>query len=278
MQRRNWCWTWNNPGTERPNLPDGARYQIYQLERGESGTEHLQGYTEFKRPVRMSTVKARINNAIHLEPRAGTRDQARDYCRKPESRLGDPVEQGDWVADGERTDIKQVFEAIRAGASELEIAELNPTSYARHYRAFERFRGLLAQRASQSFRAVNTVVIVGETGVGKTRAVFEREGYDRVFCQSGLMGGWWDGYNGQPVLLLDDFKGGIKHQDLLRVLDGYPLQLNVKCSSTWAQYTTVYITSNHMPATWYSRGLTPELDRRLNHVYLLTNDYMQIIK
>lgn len=62
---------------------------------------------------------------------------------------------------------------------------------------------------------------------------------------------WWDGYEGQQLLILDDFTGWIPMTQLLNVLDGYPMTLNVKNGRSMAAWTEVIITSNLHPKAWY---------------------------
>lgn len=70
------------------------KYGIWQQERcPTTGRLHLQGYFEFSKPMRMSAVKRAIGDAAaHVEPRNGSREEARDYCRKEESRVAGPWE------------------------------------------------------------------------------------------------------------------------------------------------------------------------------------------
>lgn len=96
-----WVFTLNNPeqdpGTLIERLTDDpkVRYAIFQREQGENGTIHFQGYLELTRSQRMSYVKRLIPRA-HWESRIGTRDQARDYARKEETRIEGPWECGTW--------------------------------------------------------------------------------------------------------------------------------------------------------------------------------------
>lgn len=104
---RHWCFTWNNPDPEHydgtlPVRPSSVpvRYVVWQRERGESGTEHLQGYAELSQPVRLSAVRGWLPSA-HWEPRAGPRDSARDYCRKEDGRCAGPWEHGTFEQGGQ---------------------------------------------------------------------------------------------------------------------------------------------------------------------------------
>ena len=85
--KKDWVFTLNNPTIEEENAlaaflsGTSVRYGIVQREVGDLGTPHLQGYFELRRARAFSTVRAMLPR-FHVEPRRGTRDQARDYCRK----------------------------------------------------------------------------------------------------------------------------------------------------------------------------------------------------
>ena len=91
MSSTSWCFTLNNPVT--PTNPwakpinQGIIYAIWQLEIGtQCGTIHIQGYLESSKKQRISYVRKIIPTA-HWEKRAGTREQARLYCMKEDTRL-----------------------------------------------------------------------------------------------------------------------------------------------------------------------------------------------
>lgn len=128
---RSWCGTLNNPMdhiiqtykhdfetlvalrahmdkifSETPAI----RYSIIGIETGErEKTQHLQAYFEFNGPIRMTGVVEILRMAQtkgwHLEPRRGTRDEARDYCNKDK----DFTETGTWIrGPGARSDIESL--------------------------------------------------------------------------------------------------------------------------------------------------------------------------
>lgn len=91
MAVRNWCWTLNNYTPEEydflvsKDLVDELNYHIVAKEVGEKGTPHLQGYTVFKKTIRLSAVKKLFQtNRVALFARKGTHEQASDYCKKTE--------------------------------------------------------------------------------------------------------------------------------------------------------------------------------------------------
>ena len=67
---------------------------------------------------------------------------------------------------------------------------------------------------------------MGPTGCGKTRSAYEStpSGLPKPYFVV-MPAQWWDGYNGQDTIIFDDFYGQIRMADMLRYLDGYPVQL-----------------------------------------------------
>ena len=100
---------------------------------------------------------------------------------------------------------------------------------------------------------------------GKTSYVHDTHG-DDVYVFDDYRNGWWDGYSGQSVLLIDEFYGNIAYSTFLKLLDGYQIRLNIKGSFTYAKWTTVFITSNQHPKDWYPNGLTDAMNRRITDI------------
>lgn len=103
---RDWCFTWNSPTEPWVDVLRSKcaghklKYLVGQLERGQSGNVHVQGYIEFSEGVSMSTCLRNLPEGCHVEKRKGTRDQARLYCQKPESRIGQTLEIGNFAVQG----------------------------------------------------------------------------------------------------------------------------------------------------------------------------------
>jgi len=114
---KHWCFTLNNPtpaqkmfltmyDSENFREDYDVKYVIYQVEQGENGTPHIQGYIQFVRKKRMTTVKASISPQAHVEIARGTAEQNRDYCTKEEGRLEGPFEYGEFTpGQGTRNDV-----------------------------------------------------------------------------------------------------------------------------------------------------------------------------
>lgn len=132
---RNVCFTVNNPTDAAIAWPSNVHYGVYQLERGNNGTRHWQGYAEFSTPMRLEALKRWLPTA-HFEGRRGTKQQARDYCMKEDTRIEGPWEHGDnnWAEQGKRNDIIDMRDAIAAGATREEINEQHTLASARAMR------------------------------------------------------------------------------------------------------------------------------------------------
>lgn len=267
---RNCCFTWNNfPEDAEDILRDlPFKYCVYQEELGENGTPHLQGYFELEK----QTAKGKVQKMIHgwhVEKRMGSQDQAIAYCTKEETRAGDIIEWGEKAKQGQRTDIEGMYEMIRLGKRERDIAEAMPAVHCKYTKGHDRYRSLVEYDSSKEFRLVTVDVLWGKAGCGKTKKACELADGDWYILNSPGSNGmlWFDGYQGEKTLVIDDFYGWIKYHELLRILDGHQYRCSVKGGFRWAFWEHVIVTSNKPPEDWYpSLGMTPALQRRLDDV------------
>lgn len=232
-------------------------YMVYQIEKADTGHLHVQGFLSLKSKQRTSGVK-KIHKTAHWEKARGTPKQAADYCKKIESRIAGPWEWGIQPDErGKKSQTALAIERIKAGASMSTVAAEYPEAIVRSGRGLQQLIHLL--RPSPSWRNLDITWIYGVTGVGKTRQAFGSK------CADGrdpyiviLPGHWWDGYEGQDTIIFDDFYGQVPIADMLRLLDGYPLQMEVKGTFCSAHWTKVFITSNVHPDNVYRGGTVPD--------------------
>ena len=62
----------------------------------------------------------------------------------------------------------------------------------------------------------------GAACVGKSHKIFEDFDPDTYFVKD-LTVDWWDGYRGQPIVLLNEFRGEIKFSTLCALIDKWPM-------------------------------------------------------
>ncbi len=277
---RNWCWTLNNPTGLASALPfsrKDVKYSIWQLEEGENNTSHLQGYTEFHKQMAMSSLK-KLHNRIHWEQRQGNRSQARDYCRKRDSRVDGPWEHGTWVENnpGRRTDLEQLKDSVDEGKKPKELWDDHYGPMCRYYKAVEVYREVTCPD-----RTWKTKVIVywGPTGTGKSWRASKKAGPDAYWVDAPKDSHqlWWDGYDRHENVVLDEFYGWLPWSFLLRLLDCYPFKVPVKGGTRHWLAKKVYITSNKHPSEWYGEKYKYEtLERRLHKVECMEKAYTSV--
>lgn len=249
---------------------DLFRYIIYQQETcPNTGRLHWQGYAEFSGQKSFKQLKEIFGQDAHLEPREGSAQAAADYCRKDDTAVpGTRFEHGELSQHGKRNDLKQCYDMIVQGKKDDEILRAFPGTFIRYSKGLTAARNVSLCASVPSFRRLSVFVFYGSTGTGKTRGCYERDPqlYSLPLPANNAL--WFDGYSGEKTILLDDFTGWIKHSFLLRVLDGYRLQLPVKGGFISAAWTQVFITSNRHPRDWFAQlGLRPELVRRITECW-----------
>jgi len=256
---RCYCWTLNNPTpAEVKHLGElEVSYLIYGEETGESGTPHLQGYVRWKHPKTFMAAKKILGDRFHLEVAKGSAKANIKYCSKD----GVVTEKGARPAQGKRNDLVKLKDDIKAGMSVLDLFEDNTNGMFKYRQSALAYRLECRRKETKRFEPVAVYVLIGEAGSGKTRWAYDT--YPDLYDYQYEQGNWWDGYDGQETILIDDFYGGIKYHYLLRLLDGYKFNIPIKGGFTWKSWKRVIITSNREPETWYSAGLTPALKRRI---------------
>lgn len=147
---RTWCFTLNNPDGSL-EFPDSVRYCKWQLESGDNGTPHYQGYVEFSQPMRLAALKKWLPRA-HFEPRKGSRDQAREYCSKLDTRVEGPFEYGTWeTAQGTRTDLQVACDVLCTDGLDALITDY-PFVYVKYHSGFDKLaRKLKKPRRDDDF-------------------------------------------------------------------------------------------------------------------------------
>lgn len=281
-----WCFTVNNPweggvregfGLEASDAEkaqffslegiEGATYLTYQMERGEDGTPHLQGYVEFGSRLRLTTAKRKfpaglIRQNVHLERRRGTAQEAADYTKKLDSQVFlHRVEEGEISQPqrGRRTDLLSVKRAIDEGKSDLEIWDDDDRfgSMVRYHKGFARYKALKMSRRNWQ---MEILILHGPPGTGKTRYAYDT--YPDLYSvpppkQSGT---YWDGYDGQETVLIDEMYGNrFSWGFLLQLLDRYPFQVPISGGQVNFVSRRIIMTSNAHPALWYKSPDLPWL-------------------
>lgn len=272
---RNWCFTDFSLLDWRAifNADVNIRYVCYGEEIcPKTGRKHYQGWLQTTNQRRLSTMK-KINKTIHWEGCIGTELHNEKYCKKD----GNYVTIGKFVTQGYRSDLEGVFEAIRNGKGIYEIASENPTLYCKYRNGIEHFKEMVNEKECPKWRDIEVIVLAGDTGTGKTRLAME----EATFKINGSELNWWDGYDNDSTICIDEYDTDVSITKMLTILDGYKLRLPIKGGFTYAKWTKVYITSNVLLHDWHKLA-KPEhikaLKRRITSYKIFSNGRINDIK
>lgn len=248
---------------------ENVKFVVGQLEVGESGTRHVQGYIHLVKKKRRAWFSVLFPNwSPHFEKARGTPKDNVKYCTKDEGRIEGPWMFGDMPTTGKAALMEKLWTSVTSGQDPLEMLEETP-ALAVHPRAWAWVNELHMRKLGNRWRDVDVTLLVGAPGVGKTLLPVLKHGYDDIYTMTKLNKGaiWFDNYIGQDAVVVDDFDSGwsVEYRALLRILDGHPLRLPVKGHFTYALYTKVYITTNAPLREWYPKESDlSALQRRIN--------------
>lgn len=126
------------------------------------------------------------------------------------------------------------------GASELEIAEEHFGKWCIYRRSFDKYKALIQDNGIRL--QLRVIVLWGQAGTGKTRYCYDQ--FPELYSCPDSSLKWFDGYQGESTVLIDDYRGTADESFLLKLLDIYPLQVPVKGGFAQWRAQTILITSN----------------------------------
>lgn len=258
-----WTFTVNNY-TEN-DIAKLKRFEVSYItigkEVGENGTNHLQGFVIWQRNYRLAGLKKLVPTA-HWEP--AVMSDAMNYCFKED----DEVYIKDNRRQGMRRDIDLAYDSMEKKLNNRGFLMLRPTLQAIKVFDILNFR----LQPERDFKPLVTWVY-GPTGVGKTRKIVEIE-KDLWISNHELK--WWDGYENQKAILLDDFRASCcEFVKLLRILDRYSMNVEIKGGYRVLNSARIYITSCSKPGRIYIDKQDEEIDqllRRIDNIWYIAKE------
>lgn len=230
-----------------PYLPPGITWIRGQLESGsDTGYLHWQIIVGCSKKKSLRGIQEIFGRTCHAE--LGRSEAAAAYVWKEDTRV-----EGTQFELGEKpfkrncaTDWDLIWESAQRGDFMSIPADIRIHSY-------RTLRAISADYAKPIEMERTCYVFVGPTGTGKSRRAWSESGME-AFCKD-PNSKFWCGYSGQSRVVIDEFRGRIDVSHLLRWLDRYPCNVEIKGSSVPLCAESFWITSNLDVDQWY-----PELD------------------
>ena len=219
----------------------------------------------------------------HIEPALNCQALA-NYVQKEESHISGPYRFGKWdeLEDklassnkGKRNDLAVIDRAVEEGKTYddfvrdkvLKHATINFRNYIRE-QTNTWYMDHYEPRSPLQDGIFSVDYVFGSPGAGKTRAVTDFFG-SKIFKVSNKMMHTdfaFEGYQGQPVILFDEFESSLPFKDLLQYLEDYAYLANIKNSSTPARWKKVII-SSAIPLTEQYKGILSKQDGSIKQLY-----------
>jgi len=262
---KNWCLTLNNYSNEEFERLKNYEciYSILGEEVGASGTPHIQGYFEFKSTKELSVLKCAFPKG-HWEIRKGTGDQASEYCKKDNKF----VEHGTKKKQGKRTDLIAVANSV---VNKTFTPEDYPEEYIKYSKGIGAFSASLQKHRTAK---PNVIWRWGLSGTGKTHVPYTQH-INSVYIKDGTQ--WWDGYDQQEAIIIDDFDGKWPFRDLLRLLDCYPYQGQFKGGYHKINSPYIYITCEFPPSKYWKDNTLKQIERRCVQIVEVKSEVESVV-
>jgi len=157
------------------------------------------------------------------------------------SKEGSVIELGEKPSkNGVRKDFDEACALVLAGQPVRTVALEYPKLYVRYNRGFE----CLRQQVVPAFEAdgCRGVWVYGPPGYGKSK--FVRDTYNDIYIKA--QNKWFDGYNGQETILLDDYDCGSALSHYFKIwMDRYACTGEIKGGTVNLQHRDFVVTSNY---------------------------------
>lgn len=268
-------------------------YIVIGAELGDFETPHLQFYMEFENALLGKAIQKDLGLKFWVQPAKGPPKKAAGYCKKgtdkppknhgyeyffprtmeqPET-WSRPYERGCISQQGKRTDVSAPTEAlIGEGATLKQIAMEFPDQYVKYHKGFHQLRSLTLQ--PRNLKTMPEVIVRwGPTGTGKSesaRLIDWPELPHYVWDPASKH--WFDGYDGEDKIIIEEFRSHIPFREILTLLDRYECKREYKGGMVNIIASKFVITSPTHPSTWYNNlasneGARDQLTRRITKVY-----------
>lgn len=200
----------------------------------------LHFYSNLHKPRRFRRVREIFGGRAHIEKAKGTDLENQAYCSKG----SDIWTSGQPCTQGNRTDLQEVVSLIEGGERDFKAVALQcPTAFIKYFKGIREYLRIYHPITERDF-ATECYYLWGPPGSGKSRRALQEAQNHGGAIYYKPRGDWWDGYEQQPNVIIDDFYGWIKYDEMLKICDRYPYRVPVKFGFEVFNSKRIWITSN----------------------------------
>lgn len=207
----------------------------------------------FSTAIAKTLIKNYKGSSVNVQKLMGTYEQAIAYIEKEGTKI---IEFGQKPAPGKKGTLNmEEVKDIAKSQGMKGLAEQYPELIMRHGAGLSKLVTALKEKPER--KTMEVIVLYGEAGTGKSSYAKQIAG-ESVYQYTKVGGSqnsfWFDGYEDEKVLIIDDFTGStMPHEAMLKIMGTDPFRVEGKGSSTWACWEKVIITSNFEPQQWYCK-------------------------
>lgn len=263
---RNFCFTINNYTPEHEQLLKDieCKWVVYGRETAPTtGTPHLQCAIVFSEPCTLSACVKRIPGA-NVEICKGSPAQNREYCCKEDKEF---YERGTCPATSKEKGQKekQRWADALLAVHEDRLVDVCPQIIATKLKSVEYgAQRLYGKRKVSALESLDNEWHYGDPESGKSE-------YARSLPNSYVKlahAKWWDDYDGEEVVVIDDFSDPKLVDEMISFADLYPVRVEKKNGSFLVRPRRVIVTSQARPGSYCGDPVrATALERRFKLVH-----------
>jgi hypothetical protein len=230
-----------------------------------TGRKHLHLYIEFVKIIRFNAVKLFLNDItgidthIELKYDKSNKEACIKYCSKKEdfdSEVNIREKFGNCEKKKkEKSNLRDICDKLKNGESMKKAIEDYPEDFVRNHRGLQALSNMHDTPRDKNNKAI-VELYFGDSGTGKSRKAFDSVPVGEFYfpnCEGNII--WFDGYDNKThkLVIFDDFISNIPFHVLLKLLDRYPYQAQIKGGQVQFKPEKIIMTSNISPMAWYQK-------------------------
>lgn len=256
------CFTEYDVNRDMQALASNFQYLCYgEEECPTTGRKHLQGFAYCAKAQKFGYYKKAFGNT-HFEKCRGDLASNESYCKKD----GHWTEYGQKpMGNGKKRTLEVFCDRLKKGDRLVDCVRDDPVTFAMYCNGLRTISGML--QTPYEHDCVRGVWIYGVPGAGKSH--YARNRFDDIYIKA--QNKWFDGYNGEKTILLDDFDVGKPLGHYLKIWgDKWACSGEFKGGKVHLQHHFFVITSNYSIEEMFPDDilLQDAIKRRFEIIYM----------